>query len=121
MDTLEFALGRYGWVLVCYLLAATVMFFIWRRLLRATPPPAAGFSATPTAAALAAVLLYGGIRGGYAGDRIQLTDAYPGLSPKAAILVLNGPYTALTHFLQTGLAPAAFFPRRKPWKPSKTW
>jgi hypothetical protein len=35
--------------------------------------------------------------------------------------VLNGPYTALTHFLQTGLAPAAFFPRRKPWKPSKTW
>jgi hypothetical protein len=67
MDTLEFALSRYGWVLVCFVLAA--------------------------------VLLYGGIRGGYARDRIQLTDAYPGLSPKAAILVLNGPYTALTHYL----------------------
>jgi phosphoglycerol transferase MdoB-like AlkP superfamily enzyme len=107
-DTLQFAAARYGGVLAgCVLLAASA-FFLWRGLLRATPPPPAGFLARLAAGAITAGLLIGGIRGSFTGERLELIDAYPGLSPKAAILALNGPYTALTYFLQRGLAPAVF-------------
>lgn len=109
-DTLEFAVTRHGGAAAGCTLAAAAAGILWRRLLRATRPPAAGRPATAAAALLALLLIFGGQRGGFFGGRIEIADAYPGLSPPGALLALNGPFTAASHLLSSGLSPSAFLP-----------
>ncbi len=109
-ETAEFVLSHHFWELCAFSVVTAGLFLLWRRLLQLTPPPGASRLQRIAAALPAGLLVLAGIHGGIGGERIDITQAHVGLSPKGAILALNAPYTAITHFLKTGTYDVDYYP-----------
>jgi|GEM_PF-109973 len=108
-DTAEFVMGHYFWILFSCIAGSIGLLICWRWMLKRLIRPEAGWLPRALATLIALVLAIGGIRGGFSGDRIDMNDAYRKTTVPGAILVLNGPYTAINFFLKTGTVNVDYF------------
>jgi phosphoglycerol transferase MdoB-like AlkP superfamily enzyme len=109
-ETADFVLSHHFWELCAFGVGTAGLFLLWRRMLHLTPPPRASRRQRLATALPAGLLVLAGIHGGFGGEAIDITQAHVGLSPKGAILALNAPFTAITHFLKTGSHDVNYYP-----------
>ena len=104
----ELALRQHWHILAGFVIASAIAFELWRRLLRGLQPadasstlrrPLARRAATALVSALVILIIARGAPPGM--DRLQVEDAYAGVPPAGAQLVLTGPFTMLQFALRT--------------------